>query len=338
MLDLKNKSILITGGTGSFGKRFVKEILTQYPNISRLVIFSRDEYKQHLMKQEFSPNQHSVLKYILGNIRDLDRLKQVFKNIDYIIHAAALKQVDTSEENPTEFIKTNILGTENIIEAAQFCNVQKVIALSSDKAVNPASLYGATKMCADKLFVAANFHPYPSETKFSIVRYGNVIGSRGSVIPLFLKKKREKVLPVTDPQMTRFHVPLGTESNAILFALQHAQGGEIIVPKLLSFCLKDVIQVICPTCKQENIGLRIGEKKHEELISQEESLNTYNLKNYYLIVPRHKEFKLDYYTQLDSSLNKVLVNFNYSSNQSQHYLSFSELQEEISRYIASIQE
>lgn len=333
MLDFKNKSIIVTGGTGSFGRRFTKKVLENATNIQRLVIFSRDEYKQQQMSEEFPQSKYPAVKYILGDIRDLDRLKQVFVGMDYVVHAAALKQVDISEANPMEFVKTNVMGTENVIKAAQQNRVKKVIGLSSDKAVNPVSLYGATKMCSDKLFISANFHPYESFTKFTVVRYGNVIGSRGSVIPLFLRKKKDKQLPITHLDMTRFHVPIGVESNTILFALEHAQGGEVIIPKLSAFRIRDVATALCTDCEHQIIGLRSGEKKHEELIGTEEAAYAYNLGQYYLVVPQNKLFDLDYYKQSSDKLTKVSDNFQYSSNNVEHLLSVDEIQKEIRKYI-----
>ncbi|WP_299456766.1 SDR family NAD(P)-dependent oxidoreductase [uncultured Microscilla sp.] len=333
MLDFKNKSIIITGGTGSFGRRFTRKVIEEVPGIKCLAIFSRDEYKQQRMAEEFPQSKYPAIKYILGDIRDFDRLNQVFTGMDYVVHAAALKQVDISEANSMEFVKTNIMGTENVIRAAQQNKVKKVIGLSSDKAVNPVSLYGATKMCSDKLFISANFHPYESCTKFTIVRYGNVIGSRGSVIPLFLRKKKDKKLPITDLEMTRFHVPIGVESNTILFALQHSQGGEIIIPKLSAFRISDVANTICAECAHQTIGLRSGEKKHEELIGAEETAYTYDIGQHYLVVPQNQSFNFNYYKLSSANLKKVSDNFQYSSDNGLYLLSINEIQEEIRKYI-----
>ena len=284
---LNNKSILITGGTGSFGKEFVRTILRQYPTIKRIVIYSRGEMKQFLMKQEFPENEYRQLRYFIGDVRDEQRLKRACEGIDIIIHAAAIKQVDTAEYNPDECIKTNIGGAQNVINAALECGVQDVIALSTDKACAPINLYGATKLTSDKLFVAANNISGRKDIRFSVVRYGNVMGSRGSVIPFFIDKKNKgaKELPITDNRMTRFNISLQEGVSLVLFALKHHLGGEIFIPKIPSYHITDVATAIAPELPQVEVGIRPGEKLHEEMITATDSLNTIDLGKYYAILP-----------------------------------------------------
>ncbi|TAE69591.1 MAG: SDR family NAD(P)-dependent oxidoreductase [Bacteroidetes bacterium] len=327
---LQDKSILVTGATGSFGLRFIKILLEKYSNIKKIVIFSRDEYKQYQIKQKYPAQKYPQLKFILGDVRDLERLKVAFEEIDIVIHAAALKQVDTAEENPLEFIKTNIMGAENIIQAAKYCQVKKVIALSSDKSVKPVSLYGATKLCADKLFIQANYEQNKSNTIFSLVRYGNVIGSRGSVIPLFLDKKNDNILPVTQLDMTRFSVPMGMESDAVLYALAHTQGGEIFIPKAPSYSIQNLIQAIQPTAQVQIIGLRNGERLHEELINEIEMPFTYENDLYYVIANTPK---LQNYFEINLEYKKVVNQFCYSSQNNPYQLSVSEIQKQIEDFL-----
>src|SRR3954465_12465661 len=251
MLDLNGKSILITGGTGSLGKHLTKNLLERYPMIKRLVIFSRDEQKQFEMAQTYSTAKYPAIRYFIGDVRDGHRLEKAFKDVDYVIHTAAMKHVPIAEYNPMECVKTNVLGAENVINAALSSNVKNVVALSTDKAAAPINLYGATKLCSDKLFVAANNIKGKQDIKFSVVRYGNVMGSNGSVIPFFLKKKKEGVLPITDPTMTRFNISLQEGVDLVLFALEKAWGGEIFVPKIPSYKITDVATAIAPECKQE---------------------------------------------------------------------------------------
>lgn len=284
-LDLNNTSILVTGGTGSFGKRFVSTILAQYPNVKRLVIYSRDELKQFEMALQFSPSQYKAIRYFIGDIRDGERLRRACEGIDVIVHAAALKQVPTAEYNPMECIKTNIFGAENVINAALDCGVKKVVALSTDKAAAPINLYGATKLCSDKLFVAANNMKGSRDLAFSVVRYGNVIGSRGSVVPFFLDRRQEGVLPITHPDMTRFNISLDEGVELVLHALQHAWGGEIYVPKIPSFKITDLAEAIAPQARLEVVGIRPGEKLHEEMITETDSYSTVELKKYFVILP-----------------------------------------------------
>src|SRR5690554_3311282 len=283
MLDLNNKSILITGGTGSFGKKFVELVLKRYPKVKRLVIFSRDELKQYEMSQIFSHDQYKCMRFFIGDVRDKDRLMRACEGIDIIIHAAALKQVPAAEYNPMECIKTNVLGAENVINAALDNGVTNVVALSTDKAAAPINLYGATKLCSDKLFVAANNIKGSREIKFSVVRYGNVMGSNGSVMPFFLDKKHEGVLPITDERMTRFNISLAEGVELVLWAIENALGGEIIVPKIPSYNIQDVARAVAPSARIEIVGVRPGEKIHEEMITPSDGPNTIDIGKYYLL-------------------------------------------------------
>ncbi len=270
---LNGKSILITGGTGSFGKKMIQIILSEY-RPKRLVIFSRDELKQFEMSQRWTVDKYPCLRYMIGDVRDKDRLRMAFNGVDYVIHAAALKQVPKGEYDPEEFIKTNVLGAMNIIDAALEAGVKKVIALSTDKACNPINLYGATKLCADKLFTAANVYAGRQATCFAVVRYGNVLGSRGSVVPFFKERIKTGVLPITDMRMTRFWITLGQAVHFVLESLSRAKGGEIFVPKIPSMKILDLAKAIGPQCEIQTIGVRLGEKIHETLISEDEARNT----------------------------------------------------------------
>jgi UDP-N-acetylglucosamine 4,6-dehydratase len=282
---LKGKSILVTGGTGSFGKKFVETILHQYPEIERLVVFSRDELKQFEMSQQFSDEVYPQIRYFIGDVRDKERLMRAMEGIDIVVHAAALKQVPACEYNPFEAIKTNIIGAQNVIEACMDKGVNRVVALSTDKAAAPINLYGATKLCSDKLFVAANNYKGKRDIKFSVVRYGNVMGSRGSVIPFFLEKRKEGVLPITDERMTRFNITLEDGVKLVLYALENMWGGEIFVPKIPSYRILDVAEAIAPNCKKELIGIRPGEKIHEKMITANDALNTIEFEGYFVIMP-----------------------------------------------------
>ena len=282
---LNGKSILITGGTGSFGKKFVETILRSYPDIERLVVYSRDELKQYEMCQQFSDEAFQQLRYFIGDVRDKDRLLRALEGIDVVIHAAALKQVPACEYNPFEAIKTNIIGAQNIIEACIDKGVKQVVALSTDKAAAPINLYGATKLCSDKLFVAANNFKGKRDIKFSVVRYGNVIGSRGSVIPFFLNKRTEGMLPITDERMTRFNITLEEGVNLVLYALENMWGGEIFVPKIPSYRIIDVAEAVAPGCTIRNVGIRPGEKLHEEMVTTTDALNTVEFAKYFVILP-----------------------------------------------------
>jgi UDP-N-acetylglucosamine 4,6-dehydratase len=309
---LNNKSILITGGTGSLGKELTKTILEKWPDVKRLVIYSRDEQKQFQMEQEFPVSKYKAIRYFIGDVRDLERLKRAFTGIDYVIHAAAMKHVHIAEYNPDECVKTNIGGAENVIKAALESNVTKVVALSTDKACAPINLYGATKLTSDKLFIAANNIKGSKDLKFSVVRYGNVMGSNGSVIPFFLTKKKEGVLPITDPNMTRFNISLKGGVDMVLHALDAAWGGELFVPKIPSYKIMDVAKAIGPNCEHKVNGIRPGEKIHEEMITSSDSFTTYDLGKYYVILPQVTNWKLeDYMKHFNAKL--VPQGFHYTS-------------------------
>ena len=340
MLDLNNKSILVTGGTGSFGQKFIQKILDKYPNIERLVVFSRDELKQFEMSQKFPKAKYNGIRYFLGDIRDKDRLYRAFEGIDIVVHAAALKQVPAAEYNPFEFIKTNIIGAENIINAALDKGVKKIVALSTDKAAAPINLYGATKLCSDKLFVAANNIKGRRDCNFSIVRYGNVMGSRGSVVPFFMQRRKEGVLPITDPEMTRFNILLEEGVDLVLHALESALGGEIFVPKIPSYRIMDMAKAIGPDCETPVIGIRPGEKIHEEMITSSDSFFTMDTGKYYVILPQtdlyHKGenwLKNKYLDELQAK--PVEKGFNYNSGDNDEWLSVDELRTLIKKHLYS---
>ncbi len=331
-IDLNNKSILVTGGTGSFGKEFIKIVINKFPKIKRLVVFSRDEFKQFEMGQTFSTEKYPFIRYFLGDIRDKTRLYSAFNNIDIIIHAAALKQVPTAEYNPMEFVKTNVIGAENIINAAINCGVKKVVALSTDKAAAPINLYGATKLCADKLFVAANNIAGGYDIKFSVVRYGNVMGSRGSVVPYFLKKRQEGVLPITNIEMTRFNILLEESVELVLYATQQMQGGEIFVPKIPSYKIIDLAKAIGPDCEHKIVGIRPGEKIHEEMITASDSIYTVDIGNYYAILPQSSKSSVEKYIKLFNA-KKVPSEFNYNSGNNTDWLNVTQLRSLIKKYV-----
>lgn len=307
-----NKQILITGGTGSLGKALTSEILKKYPNIKKLVIFSRDEQKQFQMAQEFPESTYPQIRFLLGDVRDQERLTRAFKNIDIVIHAAAMKHVHLAEYNPDECIKTNIGGAQNVINACLQTSVSNVVALSTDKACAPINLYGATKLTSDKLFVAANNIKGSNPIKFSVVRYGNVMGSNGSVIPFFMKKRSTGILPITDESMTRFNISLQGGVDMVLYAINNAYGGEIFIPKISSYKILDLAKAISPNSKIEIVGIRPGEKIHEEMITETDSLHTYDLDKYYVILPPNPIWNLDEYLKKFKAL-KVPNNFSYSS-------------------------
>lgn len=332
MLDLNNKSVLITGGTGSLGKQLTKTILERWPNVGRLVIFSRDEQKQFQMDKEFPENKYKALRYFIGDVRDYNRLLSAFEGIDIIIHAAAMKHVHLAEYNPMECIKTNVLGAENVINAALRCGIKKVVALSTDKAAAPINLYGATKLTSDKLFIAANNIRGKRDITFSVVRYGNVMGSNGSVIPFFLKKRKEGVLPITDVTMTRFNISLDEGVEMVLQALEIAWGGEIFVPKIPSYKITEVAKAIGPDCKIEVIGIRPGEKIHEEMITTSDSFTTYDLGKYYAILPQIPTFNLaDYIKHFKAK--PVAVGFKYNSGDNTEWVDATQLRELIKEHV-----
>ncbi|PZU94871.1 MAG: UDP-N-acetylglucosamine 4,6-dehydratase (inverting) [Pseudanabaena sp.] len=326
----EKSSILVTGGTGSFGKKFVEMILQKFPNIQRLVIYSRDELKQFEMSQQFSDTNHSGLRYFIGDIRDVRRLTRACEGIDIVVHAAALKQVPAAEYNPIEFIRTNVLGSENVIEAALDSGVKRVVALSTDKAAAPINLYGATKLCADKLFVAANNIKGLRELHFSVVRYGNVMGSRGSVIPFFLQKRHEGFLPITDPQMTRFNITLEEGVNMVIWAIENGLGGEIFVPRIPSYRITDVATAIAPDCEQRIVGIRAGEKVHEEMITTSDSFTTVDCGEYYAILPVQGDLIERYCA---SGAKMVEAGFSYNSGQNKQFLTVDQLRDLIKIHV-----
>lgn len=310
-MDLNGKSILITGGTGSLGKALTRHIMTKHSDIKRLVIFSRDEQKQFEMAHEYPSNNYPQIRFFIGDIRDFDRIKKALKDIDYVIHAAAMKHVSIAEYNPMECVKTNILGAENLINACMETEVKRVVALSTDKAAAPVNLYGATKLASDKLFVAANNITGWNPIIFSVVRYGNVMGSNGSVIPFFLKRKKEGVLPITDPKMTRFNISLQGGVDMVMHALEHAWGGEIFVPKIPSYRILDVAEAVGPECEKPLVGIRPGEKIHEEMITSSDSFYTYDLGKYYTILPATHRWNLE---EFKAHFNAVPVPFGFVYN------------------------
>ena len=312
MLDLTGKSILITGGTGSLGKALTATIFKKWPDVKRLVIFSRDEQKQFQMAQEYTPEKYPQIRFFIGDVRDEERLRRAFKGIDFVIHAAAMKHVPIAEYNPTECVKTNINGAQNVINAALDSEVSHVVALSTDKAAAPINLYGATKLTSDKLFIAANNIRGRNPIKFSVVRYGNVMGSNGSVIPFFINKKKEGVLPITVESMTRFNISLQGGVDMVLHALETAWGGELFVPKIPSYNILDIAKAIGPECEHRVIGIRPGEKIHEEMITTSDSFFTYDLGKYYAIVPQTPTWSIsDFISHFDAK--KVPDGFSYNS-------------------------
>jgi len=326
-----NSSVLITGGTGSFGKAFIAEMIRRFPDIQRIVIFSRDELKQWEMQQLFPESHYPQLRFFLGDVRDKDRLVRALHGIQTVVHAAALKQVPAAEYNPMEFIKTNVLGAQNLIEACLDTEVERVVALSTDKAAAPINLYGATKLCADKLFIAANEYA-GRKIKFSIVRYGNVMGSRGSVIPFFLERAASGVLPITDPRMTRFNISLREGVEMVLWTLANAQGGELLVPRIPSYRITDVAEAIGPACSKPVTGIRPGEKIHEEMITAADSFTTVRLHNYYAILPATGPSAPVSYCGLTGS-SMVQEGFAYNSGTNPDILSVEQLRKLIREHV-----
>jgi UDP-N-acetylglucosamine 4,6-dehydratase len=329
---LKDRSILITGGTGSLGKELTRTILKKWPDIKRLVIYSRDEQKQFQMAQEFPESEYDAIRYFIGDVRDYERLKRAFTGIDYVIHTAAMKHVHIAEYNPDECIKTNIGGAENVIRAALGSNVSKVVALSTDKACAPINLYGATKLTSDKLFVAANNIKGNQEIRFSVVRYGNVMGSNGSVIPFFLNKKKDGFLPITDPNMTRFNISLKEGVDMVLHAMEVAWGGEVFVPKIPSYKIMDVAKAIAPDSEHRIVGIRPGEKIHEEMITSSDAFSTYDVGKYYVILPHVPTWDLaKYITNFDARL--VPEGFNYTSGKNTEWETVESLRKLIVQHV-----
>lgn len=330
-MNLTNKSILITGGTGSLGRALTKHILGLPKKPRRLIIFSRDEQKQFQMAQEF-PESDYPMRYFIGDVRDFNRIQRAFQGVDYVIHAAAMKHVHIAEYNPDECVKTNVGGAENVIRAALETHVERVVALSTDKACAPINLYGATKLTSDKLFVAANNMKGSSPTRFSVVRYGNVMGSNGSVIPFFIKKKETGVLPITDPDMTRFNISLQGGVDMVMHALEHALGGELFVPKIPSYRITDVANAIGPFCEKPVVGIRPGEKIHEEMISASDSYHTWDLGKYFVILPQNPRFDMVKFNQTFKA-KKVPEGFNYNSGQNTEWETVESLRELIKQHV-----
>jgi UDP-N-acetylglucosamine 4,6-dehydratase len=329
---LNGTSVLITGGTGSFGKAFVKEVLARYPDIRRLVIYSRDELKQYEMAQIFPESKYPCLRYFIGDIRDESRLRRALEGIDIVVHAAALKQVPAAEYNPFECIKTNVLGAQNLIEASLDSGVKQVVALSTDKAAAPVNLYGATKLCSDKLFIAANNIRGGRDIRFSVVRYGNVMGSRGSVIPFFIGKRDSGVLPITDPAMTRFNISLAEGVGMVLWTIENATGGEILVPKIPSYRIGDVAAAIAPEARQDIVGIRPGEKIHEEMITSSDSPNTVDIGAYYAILPSGNADLVERYCREHGAV-PVPPGFAYNSGDNPDFLSIDDLRTLIAHHV-----
>ncbi|MEZ5357635.1 MAG: UDP-N-acetylglucosamine 4,6-dehydratase (inverting) [Candidatus Zixiibacteriota bacterium] len=329
---LSTKSILVTGGTGSFGKKFIGTILKQYPAVRRVVVYSRDELKQFEMSQQFSPTEYPQIRYFIGDVRDRDRLRRAMEDIDIVVHAAALKQVPAAEYNPFEAVKTNIIGAQNVIENAIDMGVKKVVALSTDKAAAPINLYGATKLCSDKLFVSANNFRGRHDISFSVVRYGNVMGSRGSVIPFFLRKRDDGVIPVTDRRMTRFNITLEEGVNLVLHALTHMWGGEIFVPKIPSYRIMDVAEAVAPNCKVEFIGIRPGEKLHEEMITQTDAINSIEFDKYFVILPSMPLWDVHKYAAAFEG-QFCQHGFSYSSGSNTDWLTVAQIRDLIKQHM-----
>lgn len=331
---MEEKSILITGGTGSLGKALTKTLVDKYPQFKRLVIYSRDEQKQFQMAQEFPVDKYPQIRFFIGDVRDKERLIRAMRNIDYVAHAAAMKHVPIAEYNPDECVKTNIHGAQNVIDACLETGVERVVALSTDKACAPVNLYGATKLASDKLFVAANNITGWNPIRFSVVRYGNVMGSNGSVIPLFIKKKKEGILPVTDPDMTRFNISLQGGVEMVMHALFNAWGGEIFVPKIPSYKITDIAAAICPECKCEEIGIRPGEKVHEEMITSSDSFYTYDMGRYYAILPALPKWNIE---DFKKHFNAHLVprGFTYNSGENTEWETVDSLRALIKQHVDS---
>jgi UDP-N-acetylglucosamine 4,6-dehydratase/5-epimerase len=332
---LNFKSVLITGGTGSFGKKFIETILRKFPDVKRIVIYSRDELKQFEVKQKYPEHLYPQLRFFIGDVRDGARLKRACEGIDVIIHAAAIKQVDTAEYNPDECIKTNVHGAQNVIDAALEMNVSDVVALSTDKACAPINLYGATKLVSDKLFTAANNMKGRRDIKFSAVRYGNVMGSRGSVIPFFMNKREQGILPITHNEMTRFNISLQAGVDLVMYAIENHLGGEIFIPKIPSYKILDIAKAIAPSCKTNEVGIRPGEKLHEEMITETDALNTIDIGNYYAILPSvsYAHTNEDYIKHHNGEL--VPFGFKYNSGTNDQWESIETLRSKIIEHVDS---
>ena len=333
---LNNKSIFVTGGTGSFGKKFIQTVLERYEP-AKVIVYSRDELKQFEMQQELPDDGNSPMRYFIGDVRDLGRLKMAMNGVDYVVHAAALKQVPATEYNPFEAVKTNILGGQNVVDAAFKNGVKKVIALSTDKAAAPINLYGATKLTSDKLFITANNYKGTQDIKFSVVRYGNVMGSRGSVIPFFLNQKAKGILSITDERMTRFSITLQEGVDFVLQCLEKMWGGELFVPKIPSYRILDVAKAIAPEAKYEFVGIRPGEKLHEEMITQTDAMNTVEFDDYFAITPNSEYLSWDkdsFLNQSNKSKGQYCEDgFNYNSGTNKYFLTINDIRQLIENNI-----
>ncbi len=329
---LSGKSVLITGGTGSFGKKMVEILLDKYPDVRRIIVYSRDELKQFEMEQVFSLEKYPQMRYFIGDVRDRDRLRRAMQGVDLVVHAAALKQVPAAEYNPFEAIKTNVLGAQNVIETALDQGISKVVALSTDKAAAPINLYGATKLCSDKLFVSANNFKGGADIKFSVVRYGNVMGSRGSVIPFFLRQRDKGVIPITDTRMTRFNITLEEGVSLVMFALTHMWGGEIFVPRIPSYRILDVVEAVAPGCRREIVGIRPGEKLHEEMITETDALNSLEFKKHFVILPSMQLWDVNRYSESFEG-KRCDPGFRYSSGDNKEWLTVEDLRRLIREHV-----
>lgn len=332
MFSFSGKIVLITGGTGSLGKALTKTILERNPDVKKIIIYSRDEQKQFVMAQDYSIEQYRNVRFLIGDVRDFDRLKRAFQGVDYVIHAAAMKHVHIAEYNPDECVKTNIGGAENVIRAALETSVQRVVALSTDKACAPINLYGATKLTSDKLFIAANNIKGVNPIRFSVVRYGNVMGSNGSVMPFFMSRRKTGILPITEPTMTRFNISLQEGVDMVLHALEHAWGGELFVPKIPSYKITDVASAIGPECKQVVVGIRPGEKIHEEMITASDSFSTYDLGKYYVILPQVTTWNLEAFLK-EFSATKVPQGFKYNSGDNDQWVGIEDIRTLIKEHL-----
>ena len=331
-LDLNSCHILVTGGTGSFGKKFIETVYRLYPKVARVVVFSRDELKQFEMAQLYPEKDFRSIRFFIGDVRDKERLQRAMEGIDTVVHAAALKQVPAAEYNPFEAIKTNVLGAQNVIDAAMANGVKRVVALSTDKAAAPINLYGATKLCSDKLFIAANNYKGGRDLRFSVVRYGNVMGSRGSVIPFFLARRKTGVLPITDERMTRFNISLEEGVSLVLNALANMWGGELYVPKIPSYRITDVAEAIGPNCKRTIVGIRPGEKLHEEMITETDGLNTVETAKYFVILPSTRSWDVDEYCRTFQA-RRCEYGFRYTSGTNTEWLSVEQLRTLIRQHV-----
>lgn len=332
--SLSGSHILITGGTGSFGKKFIETIYSRFPDVGRVVVYSRDELKQFDMAQHYPSKDFPTIRFFIGDVRDASRLTRAMEGIDTVVHAAALKQVPAAEYNPFEAIKTNVMGAQNVIEAAMDSGVKRVVALSTDKAAAPINLYGATKLCSDKLFIAANNFKGKRDVKFSVVRYGNVMGSRGSVIPFFLEKRKSGVLPITDERMTRFNISLEEGVEMVFYALEHMWGGELFVPKIPSYRITDVAEAIAPACRREVVGIRPGEKLHEEMITETDGLSTLEFDRHFVILPVMATWDPAEYCQAFNG-RRCEYGFKYSSGTNTDWLSVAQLRDLIRTHVDS---